>query len=154
MTGRQIVRLLLLAFILAGITWIVVRETATAPDTAGTVAPRGAAREVVAYYFHRTARCPTCLKIESQSRAEIERSFAAELNDGLLLFRSVNIEEPGNEHFKQEYDLVSQGLVLVDYRAGIRHDWQNLNQVWDLVHEEDQFSTYVHDGVRAFLDTP
>ncbi|HUU45200.1 MAG TPA: nitrophenyl compound nitroreductase subunit ArsF family protein [Acidobacteriota bacterium] len=154
MNGKQIIRLLLLAFVLLGVVWMVVKETATDPGATGTAEPQSQAREVVAYYFHRTARCVTCLKIENQSRTEIERSFAAELNQGGLIFRSVNVEEPGNEHFKQEYQLVSQALVLVDYREGIRHRWQNLDQVWDLVHTEDQFNTYVRDEVRAFLEMP
>ena len=154
MNGKQVVRLLLLIFVLLGVVWIVVQETAPDSGDTGTTVPQDTARVVVAYYFHRTARCATCLKIENEARAEIERSFGVELNRGEMMFRSVDIEQRGDEHFKHDYQIVSQALVLVDYRQGIRHRWRNLDRVWELVGDEDQFNAYVYDEVRAFLDTP
>jgi hypothetical protein len=40
--------------------------------------------KVIAYYFHRTMRCPTCLSIEKQAREAIEIAYSEELRSGKL----------------------------------------------------------------------
>lgn len=103
------------------------------------------------YYFHRTARCPTCLKIEALAKQEVEASFATELKRGDLKFLSLNVEEAGNEHFVKDYELVAQALVLVEYRNGVAQRSRNLEAIWDLVGTEAEFNRYVRDEVRTFV---
>jgi hypothetical protein len=68
--------------------------------------------KVIAYYLHGTFRCTTCRTIEKYSKEAIEKYFANELKSGKLEFRPVNIEEPENKHFIQDYQLVTRSLVL------------------------------------------
>jgi len=150
MNAKRIVTIALTAFVLISVVWLVVREVSP-KRTGADAAPAASGRQVVVYYFHRTARCPTCLKIEALAKQEVETSFAAELKRGDLKFQSLNVEEAGNEHFVKDYELVSQSLVLVDYRNGIQGHWKNLDAVWDLVHTEEDFNRYVRDEVRAYL---
>ncbi len=109
------------------------------------------ARKVVAYYFHRTLRCPTCLAIEKQSREAIEAAFAGELEAGVLEWHAVNIEEPGNEHFEQDFALDAQSLVLVETEGGVMRRWTTLKRVWELVDDAPGFEQYVATTVAAFL---
>ena len=150
MSRKKAVQIVLLAFVLISVVWLVVREVSP-KRTGADAAPAATGRQVMVYYFHRTARCPTCLKIEALAKQEVEASFAAELKRGDLKFLSLNVEEAGNEHFVKDYDLVSQSLVLVDYRNGVQEHWKNLDAVWDLVHTEEDFARYVRDEVRAFV---
>ena len=89
---------------------------ATEDSRSSRAAPEPAAK-FVAYYFHRTMRCPTCLSIEKQAREAIEAGFAGELEDGTVAWQAVNIEEPGNEHFEKDFELTSSALVLVEMVA-------------------------------------
>ena len=63
---------------------------------------------IVAYYFHGNFRCPTCKKIEQYSRESIEFNFPNQLKSGALVFQPVNIDEPKNQHFVQDYQLVTR----------------------------------------------
>jgi hypothetical protein len=107
--------------------------------------------EVVAFYFHRTLRCPTCLQIEEWAKQAIEMHFAGELGGGLIEWRPINIEESGNEHFEKDYELTAQSLVLVRMRDGKPAEWKNLKSVWELVDDYGGFTEYVRMELASFL---
>jgi hypothetical protein len=149
MNPRRIISLVLVAFVALSVVWLIAREVSPRRADMSAATP-SADRQVMIYYFHRTARCPTCLKIEALAKQEVETSFAAELKHGDMRFASINVEEAGNEHFIKDYELVSQALVLVDYRGGVQQRWKNLEAIWDLVDHEEDFARYVRDEVRLF----
>lgn len=105
----------------------------------------------IAYYFHRTMRCATCLSIEEQSREAIEQSYGGELGAGRLEWWAVNIEEPGNEHFEADFQLQSQLLVLVEMSGEQVTRWRLLPKVWELVEEPHGFQEFVATEVGVFL---
>jgi hypothetical protein len=105
----------------------------------------------IAYYFHRTIRCPTCLSIEKQSKEAIEGAYAGELNAGRLEWHAVNIEEAGNEHFEKDFELQSQSLVLVKMTGERVTRWKLLPKVWELVEDSYGFQQYVVTAVAEFL---
>jgi hypothetical protein len=106
---------------------------------------------VIAYYFHATMRCPTCLSIENGARDAIERAFPAPLAAGTLVWRSLDMEEPGNEHFVTEFELTASSLVLVREEGGQMVQWRNLPEVWDLVGDGARFEAYVTNNARELL---
>jgi hypothetical protein len=108
--------------------------------------------KVIAYYFHGKFRCTTCRTIEQYSHDAIQTYFAKELGNGRLAFRPVNIEEPENKHFIQDYQLVTRSLVLSLMAAdGKETKWKNLADVWKLVRDKEKFFQYVKDEVEKFL---
>lgn len=107
--------------------------------------------KLIAYYFHGTFRCTTCRTIEQYSHDAIQMYFAKELGNGKLEFRPVNIEEPENKHFIQDYQLVTRSLVLSLMSDGKETKWKNLADVWKLVRDKDKFFQYVKDEVEQFL---
>lgn len=115
-------------------------EPAAAPTTHFTV-----------YYLHRTLRCATCLSIEKQSQAAIEQAYDGDLSAGTLEWRAVNIEEPGNGHFEQDFELQTQSLVLVETTGERVTRWKLLPKVWELVEDPDGFQQYVVREVALFI---
>ncbi len=107
--------------------------------------------KLIAYYFHGTFRCTTCRTIEKYSKEALEKYFANELKSGKLEFRPVNIEEPENKHFIQDYQLVTRSLVLSLVSDGKETKWKNLPDIWKLVRDQDKFFQYVKDEVEQFL---
>ena len=107
---------------------------------------------VIAYYFHRTMRCHSCLTIEEFSKQAIEEKFLAELADGLLEYHSVNIDKQEHQHFENDYKLTVQSLVLVRIEDGQVVEWKNLEKVWDLFQDYGAFAEYVQREVSHFLD--
>ena len=166
MNGKSIATLVLLAFVAVSVGYLVVSESRTHPTAnnparastpvAGDAAPAATApqHQVVAYYFHNTQRCETCLKIEQLSEAALREQFAAAFDSGALEWRTVNMEEPPNEHFVHDYQLVASSLVFVDLRDGAQRDWINMEEVWQLIHDDEaEFKRYVADQARKYLES-
>ena len=124
---------------------------APAKEAPTIVVPSSQPHRVIAYYFHTTYRCTSCRAIEANSREAIERAFADELKDGRLVWKVVNVEVKGNEHFVKDYDLYTKSLVLVNEARGKPTQWKNLEKVWQLLQDKDKFMRYVEDETRAYL---
>ncbi|MCL4786829.1 MAG: hypothetical protein KJ070_08555 [Verrucomicrobia bacterium] len=110
-----------------------------------------ATQQVIAYYFHGTVRCETCLLIEKLAKSVVEQEFAAELAADRLVFTSVNYELPEHAHFLTDYKLPCPSLVLVKQRDGKEEDWKLLADTWQLVHEPITLKAYLESEVRHFL---
>ena len=109
-------------------------------------------RQVIAYYFHATVRCETCLEIENFARTVIEQRFKAELDANRLMFLPVNYEQPQNAHFLLDYKLPCPSLVLVRQKDGKEETWKLLGETWQLVHDPEKLNRYVESEVRGFLN--
>ena len=107
--------------------------------------------KVLAYYFHGTHRCTTCLTIERYSRKAIEKYFSQEIREGILEFKPLNIEEPENRHYIQDYQLYTRSLVLALYKDDKQLKWKNLSEVWSYVSDKEKFYQYVKDETERFL---
>jgi len=127
------------------------RVVPTATAARAQSQPSVSDRTVVAYYFHGNFRCQTCRKIEAYSREAVESGFPEDLKAGRLEWRVINVEEPGNEHFIQDYQLFSKSLVLVAKEGSKQTRWKNLQKVWTLVGDKEAFIQYVQDEIRAHL---
>lgn len=149
---KSIITIALLIFVAVSLTVVVMRNTST--SAVGTQPEPGVAAEgdkVIAYYFHRTQRCPTCNRIEELTHEIIHQNFAEELSSGKLELRVVNVESPGNEHFETDFNLVSQSIILVDLKTGKQMKWKNLDQIWELIGTESEFRIYVESEIRGFM---
>ncbi len=115
------------------------------------VTPSVRPHRVTAYYFHTTSRCASCRAIEAYSHEAIESAFADEIKDGRLVWRVVNIEVKGNEHFVKDYGLFTKSLVIVNEVRGKPAQWKNLEKVWQLLQDKPKFLRYVQDEMRGYL---
>jgi hypothetical protein len=111
-----------------------------------------AADGFVAFYFHGNVRCATCRKIEAYADEAIAQGFVDELASGRLAWRVVNIEEPEDKHFVEDFQLVTRSVVLAEFRDGEVVRWQNLDKVWQLVRDKERFVGYVQDETKAFFE--
>ncbi len=107
---------------------------------------------VVASYFHTTFRCPSCHKIEQYTEAALKDSFGEELESGSLVYRVMNVEDKGNEHFVQDYQLYTKSVVLSLVKDGKEIRFKNLERVWQLLGSKDGFYGYIEEETQSFLD--
>ena len=164
--ARNIITAVLLLFVAVSVVFLVASEARRSSSQGGVPDPTGTTErtvpggndvqsagpaKVIAYYFYGDVRCATCRAIEAYSREAIELAFSSELKAGTLQWRTVNVQEPGNGHFVDDYKLVTRSLVLVDVSSGGPGAWKNLDAVWSLVRNKEAFQKYVRDEVRAFL---
>ena len=109
------------------------------------------AAKVTAYYFHGTARCPTCYKLEQYSKEAIESNFKDALASGKLEFKVINVEDKGNEHYGNDYQLYTKSLVLSLVKDGKEAKWKNLDKIWEYVGNKQKFIGYVKSGIADLL---
>ena len=154
-TRIQMTTLAVLAIVtVAGLAlWLSAEGSAV--SSSENVADKGAMStepEVVLYYFHGTRRCNTCRTIESYTQQALEKNFNDQLEAGTLQWKVINTEEPDNEHFVTDFELISSSLVLVERKGEdvLRHEV--LQEAWTLVRDEPRFIEYVQKSVQGYLE--
>jgi len=148
----KLIKLLTGRLLLAATTVAFAGEKPDSKPSAPVVLATNATSQVIAYYFHVTVRCETCLKIEKQAREIVERRFQAELATNRLVFRPINYELKENSHFAQDYKLPCPSLVLVRQENGKDVKWKLLGKTWTLVNDSAAFDQYVEKEVDTYLN--
>jgi len=173
MKPQAIVTVPLLLFVAVSVVYLVAKETggrptqnATLPGVASpqtaqeqdTRSPASAesttaTAKVRAYYFHGNVRCMTCRTIEAYAKEAVESGFADAVMRGRLEWRVINVDDPGNEHFIQDFQLSTASLVLELTEDGKCREWKNLQRVWELVRgDKEDLLKYIQDETRAYLE--
>jgi len=119
--------------------------------TASAEETEGPADKVVAYYFHGTRRCRTCLGIQKIVAQTVEGRFAAEVASGDLAFRDINYDLAENKHFAKEFELSFSTLVVGAMRGDTMLKWEKCDKIWQYAHKHALLGDYVAERVKAYL---
>ena len=156
MKTKTIISAALLLFVVGSATYMVVNEVRSGSRSpvagSGESLALPAGSKVVLYYFRGNERCQTCMKFESYTEQAIQEAFAGQLNNGELVWKMVNTDEPANKHFVSDYQLYSKSIVVVENRDGKRGRWKNLEKIWELVGDKNTFVKYITDEVGTYLE--
>lgn len=120
-------------------------KAAVKPDSNGNT-------QFVAYYFYTSKRCSSCYRLEEWAETAIKDHFKQAIESGKLQWKTVNVDEPENEHFTKDFNLYTKSLVIVEQNDGETVRWKNLEKVWQLLRDKDKYFDYVTTGVRAFME--
>ncbi len=134
----------------------VARRTPVARPNAVTPGPPAAvasASTLVVTYFHTTARCPSCLRIEDLTVSTLTSRFAEPLATGRMKWRHINVDDPENAHFIKEYGLYTKSVVVSEVHDGQERRWKVLDKVWKLLGDAPAFQDYVEAEVKAYLES-
>lgn len=107
--------------------------------------------KIYAYYFHGGFRCSTCYRLEQYSKEAIEANFKDEIAGGRLVFKPVNVEEKGNAHFVNDYQLFTKSLVISLVKDGKEIRFKTLTKIWEYAGNKQKFFDYVKDEVSSYL---
>lgn len=110
-------------------------------------------KAAVVYYFYDNIRCQTCMQIEKLTKEVLDENYAGDLKAGRLVWRPINTDEPGNEHYLKDYGIMSKSVVVAELKDGKQVRWSHLKRVWELIKDEAAFKQYIHDGVAEILRT-
>ena len=108
--------------------------------------------KMIVYYFHATQRCATCLGIESLSKEVLQTRYGGQLKAGVIEWQVVDVEQPKNRHFIQDYRLVTSSLVLVRFNNGKKGNWRTLEKTWNLFRKKNEFLQYVQSNIDKLLE--
>lgn len=150
--------ILLLAFVAVSVVVMISRERTTvravpeAPVAEATVEDNTGVKDaVVASYFHTKQRCYTCNTLEKYAREALEANFAEEIKGNNLVFQSIDVTEPANQHYIQDYQLSAQAVVLERIVGGEVVESKKLDKIWELVRDEAAYKAYIKESTDEFL---
>ena len=149
--NKKVFTTLLLLFIAGSIAFMVFKEIKAKIEVvpAGNASALQNANQkgaLFVYYFHGNKRCMTCNRIEALTKEVLQAKFTGLLADGKLIFRSVNLDEPANEHFIKDFQLTARTVVM--QKNG---KFEKFDEVWNLVGEPAEFTSYIQSGVEKML---
>ena len=120
---------------------------------AGSVAQAADAPKdrVVAMYFHRTQRCPTCLKMGSYSEEAVKTAFAEEIKKGQVAFYFIDFQDAKNARYAKAYNISGPALIVAKISDNKVASYSNLEEIWSKVGDKPAFLRYVQENVKAAL---
>lgn len=95
------------------------------------------------YYFHGNARCRSCKLIESFTTQAVEQGFASAINQGRVNLQTVNLETRGNDHFIEDFQLITRSVVIAVEQDGKTVSYRRLDKVWQLIDDQQAFTNYL-----------
>ncbi|MFC1570602.1 nitrophenyl compound nitroreductase subunit ArsF family protein [Candidatus Omnitrophota bacterium] len=110
------------------------------------------ASSVEVYYFHTSMRCSSCHKIQQFTEEALQEGFPGELKSGKIKYQVINIEEPGNEHYVEDYGLYTKSVVLSLQKDGKEIEYKNLDKIWQLLNNKKKFVSYIQSETKSLLD--
>ena len=83
------------------------------------------------FYFHRRIRCTGCINVEEASFEAVSVDHKADVDSGILEWRSIDFDEEENKPYVSEYGLYSQELIFIEMRDGIGVRNGKIPEVWE-----------------------
>ena len=105
--------------------------------------------EIIAYYFHPTARCQTCINIEAfsfEAVTEWQKNIKRK-----IIWKELDTDDSANTHYKEEFSLEFSSLVLAEYSGGSRIKWKNLADTWKYSNDKNTLIKYVKFELNSFI---
>jgi thiol-disulfide isomerase/thioredoxin len=106
---------------------------------------------VVAMYFHRTERCPTCRKMGSYAEEGVKAAFADEIKKGTVAFHYIDFEDAKNARYTKAYEITGPALIVAKIADNKVASYRHLEEIWDRVDDKPAFLRYVQEQVKASL---
>ncbi len=103
---------------------------------------------VVVMYFHRTQRCPTCLKMGSYSEEAVKEGFAKPMKDGKVEFHYIDFQDKKNEALTKGYKVDGPTLIVARVAGNKVAEYRTLADMWSKVGDKAAFIDYVQDNIK------
>lgn len=114
------------------------------------LAADASADRVVAMYFHRTVRCPTCQKMGSYTEEAMKTGFAQQIKDGTVQFHFVNFQDESNSALTKGYKVSGPTLIVAKIAGNKVAEYKNLTEMWTKVRDKQAFLDYVQSNVKDY----
>ena len=104
----------------------------------------------MAIYFHRTQRCPTCLKMGSYSEEAVITKYAEQIKAGKISFHYVDFQDPKNAQIAKAYGINGPALIVAKAANKKVAGYKNLKEIWKKVADKEEFIKYVQNNIDTY----
>lgn len=151
MKTKTVMTWLLLAFVGFSLVYMVLPKSGASLSKGATVQAASKTDYVAVYYFYDNIRCQTCKQIEANTKEVVEQDYAKEVAEGTVVWRPINTDEPGNQHYLKDYSIMSKSVIVAKFEAGKQVKWSNLKKVWQLIKDPNAYKQYLRDEINSVL---
>lgn len=129
---------------------------APGPALADSILPDGCLgnlndNQVIVYYFHRKFRCQSCEILESTLQNTMQVTYAAHFGAGRLAMCVINVDDPENRHYLEQFKILSNSIVIVEKKGGVVSRYKTLEAIWDVSEDRDAITHMLRTEVAGFL---
>ncbi|MFC2045752.1 nitrophenyl compound nitroreductase subunit ArsF family protein [Chloroflexota bacterium] len=154
--------LLLIAVIIILIPCLLCSCLTTTTDTSTTDVPEPETNDVPemetnsgtvlveVVYFHRAQRCHSCTYAEEQTVYTLETYFKDELDNGIVTFLSVNVQDDSNATIIEKYQAYTSQLfinTITDNSEYIEH----IAEIWEVIGDDEAFTILIKSKITDAL---
>jgi len=108
--------------------------------------------KLLVYYFHLTARCHTCATIEATTVEVLNSTFKKELNNGIIVFKSFNVDDKANEQLCKKYMAYGSTLALTKITKGKEFKIEDLtNMAFSKIDKPEIFKSELISIINLML---
>ncbi|MFA5367221.1 MAG: nitrophenyl compound nitroreductase subunit ArsF family protein [Dehalococcoidia bacterium] len=125
-------------------------QSAPTPTALNTVQPTATldGQDVLyVIYFHRTQRCSGCIYAEDGITWTIDTYFADEVDDGELIFMSIDLQDQANKALVEKYGAYTSQLFMNKVTNGVE-EIEQITSVWFYLGNNQAFA----DAFKAEID--
>jgi hypothetical protein len=109
-------------------------------------------KALVVYCFHTNQQSAKSEKIEQWMHELLEKSFAAQLKYGQIVWQVRNVEEPENTHLADKYQITTTSIVVDDGRPGNPgRATKYERKAWGLADDKEAFTKYFRGEIANAL---
>lgn len=161
---KRIIASILIVFVIISVIVVVIKENSSKQHKGtGSIVHRDVISEnnttqkqqeknyIIVYYFHGNMRCRNCVAFEQYTKDALNEFFAERMKERKLIYKVVNVDDNENEHFISDYSLTTKSVVLVQFADGKKVKWKNLDGIWKLVANREQFINYIESEINSMV---
>ncbi|UCF89349.1 MAG: hypothetical protein JSV70_03680 [bacterium] len=144
-----------MAFLLA-LFFTVVMTPVPGPSFGDSLLPDGCLgnltdNQIVVYYFHRKFRCQSCDILEFTLQKTLQVTYSDQFIAGKLAMCVINVDQPENRHYLEQFQILSNSVVIVRKRSGVVARYKTLESIWDVSQDREAIDSLLRTEVAAFL---
>lgn len=106
---------------------------------------------VAVMYFHRTQRCPTCLKMGTYTEEAVKSGFADEIKSAKVALHFIDFQDEKNAAYTKGYGVTGPTLIVAKISGKKVVEHKNLQEIWSKATDKKAFLEYVQTNVKAYL---
>jgi hypothetical protein len=63
----------------------------------------------------------------------------------------INVDEPENRHYLEQFEILSNSIVIVERKSGAVARYKNLESIWDVAEDREAITQILRSEVAGFL---
>lgn len=102
------------------------------------------------YHFHGDRQCTSCIAVGNLAEETINTYFKDELDNGIIVFKHINIDHIENKLLAMKYGATGSSLWFGTYKGNDFKAEENLN-VWYKINDKQAYMDYLKGVIEAKL---